>query len=145
MDRLSQLRRDELRYATLAGIEKRLGIAVKCVLLSIALLAAWFTRSDGVWQPLFYVYFGILFSGTLIYIYLYRRSSPTQLVTIMTLSGCLEVFCISLIYCIFVRGYVVPVVFLFFSLPILRLILFYPAVPEFLLAAGSSSAVFLLV
>ena len=144
MDRLFRLRRDKLRYNAIVNIEKRAGIAVKCALLLVALLAAWFTRLDGLRQPLLYVYFGILISGTLTYTHLYRRFSPNHRVAFMTLSSCLEVFYISFIYCIFARENLVPIVFLLFPLPILRLTLFYPSVLEFLLTAGSSSAVFLL-
>jgi signal transduction histidine kinase len=142
MDKLSQLRGEQLRYAALTSIEKHLGLAVKYVLIAIALLVTGFIRP---YEPLFYIYLGIFICGTLCYTYLYRRFLSTHRVTIMTISSCLEIFCISFLYCTVVRGNLVPIVFLFFSLPILRLILFYPAALELLLAAGSSSVVFVFV
>jgi len=145
MDRLFQLRRDQLRHAALTSIEEHLGLAVKYALIPIALLVTGFTRPDSLRQALFYVYFGIFISGTLFYTYLYRQFSSTYRTTIMTISSCLEIFCISFIYCVVVRDHLVPIVFLFLSLPILRLILFYPAALELLLAAGSSSVVFVVV
>jgi signal transduction histidine kinase len=149
MDKLFQMRRDELRYAALASIEKRLGLVIKYVLLAVTLLVAGLSggRTQGslLRQPIIYVYLGISILGTLTYVYLYKRFLLAHRVAVVTLSSCLEVLCISLIYCIVARGRLVPVVFLFFSLPVLRLILFYPSVLDFVLAAGSSSAVFLFI
>ena len=145
MNRLFQLRRDELRHAALIGIEKRLGLVIKYALLLAALLVMGFARPDSVRRPLFYVYFGILISGTLAYTYLYERFLSTHRVAIVTFSSCLETLCISFIYCAMAEEHLVPIVFLFLSLPVLRVILFYPAMSEFTLIAGSSSAAFLVV
>lgn len=145
MDKLFRLRRDQLRDAALASMEKRLGLAIKCGLLLTALLVTGIVRPDSLRRPLFYVYCGIFISGTLTYAYLYRRSLATYRVAIITLSSCLEVSCISFIYCTVAGNRLAPIAFFFLSLPVLRLILFYPTLSEFILAAGSSSAVFLLV
>ena len=145
MDKLFRLRRDELRYAALAGIEKRLGIIVKSILLLIVLMVIGFIRPATLERFPLYIYVVILICGTPAYIYQYRRFLPKYRVTIMTLSSCLEVFCISLIYCALSGDNLAPIVFPLFALPILRVILLYPSMSEFLMAAGSSSAVFLLV
>ena len=145
MNRLFQLRRDELRRAALIGIEKRLGLVMKYALLLAALLVMGFARPGSLGRPPFYVYLGILISGTLAYTYLYKRFLSTHRVAIVTFSSCLETFCISFIYCAVAEDHLVPIVFLFLSLPVLRVILFYPAVSEFVLIAGSSSATFLVV
>ncbi len=145
MDKLFRLRRDELRYAALAGIEKRLGIIVKSILLVIILMIIGFMRPVTLEQFPLYICVIVLVCGMLAYIYLYRRFLPRYRVTIMTLSSCLEVFCISLIYCALSGDRLYPIVFFLFSLPILRVILLYPSMLEFLMVAGSSSAIFLFV
>jgi len=143
VDRLFQIRRDESRYRAIDSIEKRLGSATKYVLLPIALIITILNRPDLLRRPLFYVYLGTFVSGALSYAYLYGRLLPTHRVTLMVFSSCLEVFCISFIYCVIAGNNLVPIVFVLISLPILRLIIFYPDVLEFLLASGLSSAVFL--
>ncbi len=145
MDRLFRLRREELRYVALADMEKRLGLIVKSILLLIILIVIGFMRPAMLEQFPLYMYAVIVICGTLAYIYLYRRFLPRYRATVMTLSSCLEVFCISLIYCALSGDRLAPIVFPLFSLPILRVILFYPSVSEFLVSAGSSSAIFLFV
>lgn len=145
MNKLFQLQIDELRHAVLANMEKRLNLVIKYALLFVALLVVGIIRPDLLRWPPFYVYLGILIFGTLTYTYLYRRFLSTHRVVIMTFSSCLETLFISFIYCAVAGEHLEPIVFLFLSLPILRLILFYPSVPEFILAASSSSSVFLIV
>ncbi len=145
MDKLFRLRRGQLRYAALTNTEKYLGLAIKCGLLPTVLLVTGLIRPDSLRHPLFWVYVGTYIVGTLIYIYLYRRFLATYRAVIITLSSCLETFGISLIYCAAAGDGLAPLVFLLLSLPVLRIILFYPSVSEFILAAGSSSVVFLFV
>ena len=145
MAKLLKLRRDQLLYAALANMEEHLGFAIKYALLPVALLIAGIIRPDAVRHPLFYVYLGVFISGTLTYAYLYRRLLSTHHTAIVVFGSCLEAFCISLIYCILVGDRPTPIIFFFLSLLILRLILLYPAVSEFILAAGVSSLVFLFV
>ena len=143
MDELFRVRRDKLRYSALASIEKRVGPVARYVLL-LAVFASTLAQPGILRHFLFYICVGMLICGTLIYIYFYKCRSSTHRVVVITLSSCLDVLCISLIYCILAGSHLTPIVFLFLLLPILRLALFYPAVSEFLLAAGLSSGVFLL-
>lgn len=143
MNEFFQTRRDELRGSALVNIERRLGPAIKYSLLLAAFLVTWLAHPDVRRPHLFYIYAGILICGTLVYIYFRKRLLSGHRVAYMTLSSCLDVFCISFIYCILAGSSLAPIVFLFLPLPILWLILFYPSVSEFLLAAGLSSAVFL--
>lgn len=145
MDRLFRLRRDELRYVALAGVEKRLGLMVKSILLLIIVIVTGFMRPATLAQFPLYMYAVIAICGTLAYIYLYRRFLPRYRSAIMILSSCLETLCISFIYCALSGDRLAPIVFLLFSLPILRVILLYPSVSEFLVSAVSSSAIFLFV
>ncbi|MFC1713931.1 GAF domain-containing protein, partial [Candidatus Poribacteria bacterium] len=133
-----------MRYSALASIEKRVDPVVKYILLLAVSISAWLVRPDMLRHFVFYIYAGILICGTLIYIYSRRRLLSTYHVAVMTLGSCLDVFSISFIYCILAGNHLVPIVFLFLPLPIMRLIMFYPSAKESLLAAGLSSAVFLL-
>jgi len=143
MDELFRVRRDKLRYSALVSMEKQMGPVAKYVLL-LAVFVTTLVRPDMLRHFAFYICAGILICGTLIYIYFCRRRLSTHGVAVIILSSCLDVFCISLIYCILAGSHLAPIVFLFLPLPILRLALFYPAASEFLLAAGLSFAVFLL-
>jgi len=145
MDKLFRLRMDQLRNAALVNIEKRLGFAIKFGLLLIALLAMSITWPDMIRRPLFYIFLLIFAAGTLVYAYLYRRFVPGHYNVIMAFSSCLEIFCISLVYCILAGDRLIPAIFLLLTLPILRIILLYPSVKEFIIALVSSCLVFLLV
>ena len=145
MDELFRLRREQLRSSALTGIERRLSLAAKYGLLPVALLVAGLMRPGLIGNPLFRVYLGIFISGMALYTYLYRRLLSTHPVAIMTLGGCMETLCVSLIYCTIADERLAPIVFFFLSLFILRIIWFYPTVSEFSLVAGLSSVTFLFV
>ena len=120
MDRLFRLRRDELRYNALAGREKYLGPSVKCVLFLVAFMVAILTRPGLLRQFFFYIYVGLFVCGMLVYVYLHRRLLRKYRFAIMVLSSCLEVFCISFIYCVLAGEHLRPIAFLLLSIPVLR-------------------------
>lgn len=144
MDKLFQMRRDELRRNVLISLEKYLGFTIKYVLLVTMMITA-IAWPGLLKQPIIYALLGISILITLVYTYLYKRFLSKYRVAINLLSICLEVLLISTVYCMLAENHIVPVVFFLFLLPVLRLILLYPSVSEFFLTAGLSSVVFLAV
>jgi signal transduction histidine kinase len=146
MDRLFQIRKEEIRYNVLLEMEKFLGVVVKYALIVVILIILGVTRPDPWADPFFHIYFGISIIGALIYTYLlHSLLMPKHRLKAMILSSCLEILSVSLIASMLTENQWFNIAFLLLLLPIFRMLMLYPTVLEYSLTSGSCIVIFVTI